>query len=131
VYCRWIKQLAYDLGIYISETEATLVMGNLDFDGNGEISFEEFLHWWRTERKFEKLASIETPEMQQSIQYFQYFDADRNGVVSKEEFESLHADLIKNNLISASTWEEAWAEVTEAGGVNFNTFLQWLGLASV
>jgi len=129
--CNELKQLTYDLGIYLSDVEAQLVLGNLDCDGSGEVSFEEFFQWWRTERKFEKLASIETPEMQQAIQYFQYFDADRNGVVSRDEFEGLHADLVRNNVIGASTVEEAWKEVSENGLVNFNSFLLWLGLAAV
>lgn len=46
----------------------------VDCDGSGEICVDEFISWWRTEKKFDKLASVETPEMQQAVQYFQYFD---------------------------------------------------------
>ena len=82
-----LKQLAYDLGIYLDDEEVTIVLGNISmFCGYyfviyvgkkeaGRISFDEFYTWWQTEKKFEKLASIQQGEMKESVEYFQQFDS--------------------------------------------------------
>lgn len=81
-----MKQLVYDLGIYLTDEEIILVMSNIgtradDTGPNyvvgkeaGKITFEELVDWWKTEKKFEKLASIQYGKMKETVEYFQQFD---------------------------------------------------------
>jgi len=128
-----LKNLCYDLGVYLYEEQAVVVLGNLDLDGSGTVTYDEFLRWWRTEHKFDKLASLADDEMQKAISYFQYFDVDRNGVVSRSEWEALHADLITNGMLDAASGpESAWSELVDevTNNIRFNDFLTWMGLAN-
>jgi hypothetical protein len=56
--------------------------------------------FWRNDKRFENLHKnpAELQRLQAAVAYFQYFDQDKSGQLDKQEFASLHADLVKNNM---------------------------------
>lgn len=46
-----LKMVAKELGEEIPEDELQIIMGKLDINGDGKISFEEFKFWWMEGRK--------------------------------------------------------------------------------
>lgn len=46
-----LKMVAKELGEEIPEDELQTIMGKLDINGDGKISFEEFKFWWMEGRK--------------------------------------------------------------------------------
>merc|ERR1740117_428788 len=84
--------LCYDRGYYMDETELQLAVKIVDKDGSGEISFDEFQKWWKSNDRFGSLKMDEKQQerLTQCITFFQYYDGDKSGDLSKEEFEKLY-----------------------------------------
>jgi Ca2+-binding EF-hand superfamily protein len=130
VLSRWeFAEMVTELGYKLSPAELDLAVKTLDTDGGG-ISYKEFQAWWRTDKRFEKLqlSDAELSRLQQAQGYFNYFDKDRSGTISKEEFRSLHADLIKHRYPLPPTPEAALAKLDGdgSGQVSFNEFIDYL-----
>lgn len=71
--------LCYDRGYPMTAEEVAAAMAKLDTDGNGTLSYDEFLNWWRTDSRF---AMLQLSEAQQKVvanivEIFKRFDADR------------------------------------------------------
>jgi Ca2+-binding EF-hand superfamily protein len=43
------KQFCYDLGHSLTEEQCALALLTLDRNKDGQIAYDEFLAWWRTE----------------------------------------------------------------------------------
>ena len=56
-------------------------------------------------------------------QYFDYFDTDKSGSVSEEEFVQLHQNLVENGMLTAAQ-SDSFADMdkTGEGGVDFNEY---------
>ncbi|KAL6050478.1 Calmodulin [Balamuthia mandrillaris] len=125
-----LKEMAYDLGYFLTDEEAEIAFKLIDEDGNGGITYEEFLHFWRQDERFKKFqrSKEELELLQHNTRYFRYFDKDNNGVLDKEEFRGLHADLVKNNM-TKHNFEELWETLDrdQSGFVSFNEYIAWLG----
>eukprot|EP01130_Rhizamoeba_saxonica_P001430 TRINITY_DN11290_c0_g1_i1.p1 TRINITY_DN11290_c0_g1~~TRINITY_DN11290_c0_g1_i1.p1 ORF type:complete len:211 (-),score=44.23 TRINITY_DN11290_c0_g1_i1:36-647(-) len=124
-----LRVAAYDMGYFLDDDELNIGWSILDRNGDGIVTFPEFLTWWRKEKKFEKLASLEDDRMKEAVQYFTYFDTDRSGAIGKDEFAALYVDLRRNGYVrDADDVEEAWAEVSnDTENVLFNDFIVWIG----
>jgi len=121
--------VCYDLGYYLTPEESDVALKLLDKDGRGSIDFKEFLQFWRDSDKFKKLDESQTERVQQAIAYFRFFDKKNCGSVSHDEYASLHADLIKNNLLPASVTVAHGLETMDEnrdGKVEFNEFMDYL-----
>lgn len=101
----------------------------IDVNGDGKITYDEFLKWWRSEDKFGKLQLDDGQLLlfQRAATYFRYFDKDQNGVVDRQEFKDLHADLVKHNLTDKS-YEACLADldINNDGVIQFNEYIDWL-----
>jgi Ca2+-binding EF-hand superfamily protein len=88
--------------------------------------------WWREDKRFQKLQlnEAELARMQQAQQYFNHFDKDRSGTISKKEFAALHADLVKHKYRIPENVDQALAQLDSdnSGVVSFNEFIAWLGM---
>eukprot|EP01108_Squamamoeba_japonica_P008941 TRINITY_DN812_c0_g1_i3.p1 TRINITY_DN812_c0_g1~~TRINITY_DN812_c0_g1_i3.p1 ORF type:complete len:103 (-),score=57.23 TRINITY_DN812_c0_g1_i3:336-644(-) len=51
---------------------------------------------------------------ERAMTYFAHFDKNGDGVVDRKEFESLHRDLVKNDITKLG-YEEAWTEIDADG----------------
>jgi len=123
------KSLCYDLGYYMSNDEIKIALEILDKDGSGTIDQDEFITFWRDNNKFKKIESAQGERVQQGITYFRYFDKDHSGRIGAEEYAQLHADLIKNNLISPNLTAEQGLKLLDKSGdkqVSFNEFINYL-----
>jgi len=121
--------LCYSLGHYLKPEEAEQAFLMIDNDGSGGITYDEFLKWWRTDNRFEKLQRSDEEQalLHQCASYFQYFDKDRSGTLQTDEFRDTHADLVKNGF-TAKSFEETLRELDSNGDgtITYNEFIHWL-----
>jgi len=124
-----LKELCYDLGYYLNADEIHTTLQILDKDGGGNIDFGEFLQFWRDNSKFQKLESAKGERIKQAITYFRYFDTDKSGSLTADEYVQLHGDLIKNKLIPGNiTADEGLKQLDRTGDkkVSFNEFIAYM-----
>merc|ERR1712093_682044 len=121
--------MCYDLGYFLSEAETDIAFRTIDLSGNGDITYDEFYQFWRNDKRFENLHKnpAELQRLQAAVAYFQYFDQDKSGQLDKQEFASLHADLVKNNMTThdlESCFEEL--DTDGSGTISFNEYVEWI-----
>ena len=96
-----------------------------------KIGYDEFKAWWsagearwrQTEHTEEEMAKLA-----QATAYFDYFDKDKSGHISAEEFQLLHADLLKNGMLQETDARSSFEAMdkTGEGGIDFNEYVDWL-----
>eukprot|EP01137_Pigoraptor_chileana_P010757 Opistho-2@60759 len=125
-----LKQLCYDKGHFLTDSELSLAISTIDVSGNGTISYDEFQKWWQDSNRFAKLKLSEADEaqLQSAAAYFKYFDKDHSGSIdSKSEFPALYADLVKNGFaLPALDKCIAALDGNGDGSVSFNEYVDWL-----
>eukprot|EP01104_Vermistella_antarctica_P005898 TRINITY_DN16644_c0_g1_i1.p1 TRINITY_DN16644_c0_g1~~TRINITY_DN16644_c0_g1_i1.p1 ORF type:complete len:184 (-),score=50.01 TRINITY_DN16644_c0_g1_i1:48-545(-) len=123
------QAMCYDLGYHLTDEEVTLAVVTLDKDGSGVVEYNEFIDFWRTDKRFQKLhlSEEELSTLRQCSAYFKYFDKDHSGTLDLEEFKSCHADLLKNNMTTKDL-ESAIADLDQDGNgsISFNEYVEWL-----
>uniref|UniRef100_A0A6B2LN05 EF-hand domain-containing protein n=1 Tax=Arcella intermedia TaxID=1963864 RepID=A0A6B2LN05_9EUKA len=123
------RDMVYELGYFLNENELNVALVRIDTSGDGLISYPEFLKWWKLEQRFAKLSlsEEESAKLTQSTNYYRYFDKDKSGVLDRDEFTALHADLKRNNLIQR-TLEQAIEDldINHDGRISFNEYVDWL-----
>src|SRR3989338_5654313 len=104
------REMVYEMGYYLSDRELKMAMLMLDTDGDGQVSYTEFLKWWRTDDRFKKLQLSDEQYniLQYCSAYFQWFDKDVDGLLNKIEFRDCHADLVRNR-VTDTTFEKCFA----------------------
>ncbi|KAI9202551.1 uncharacterized protein BJ171DRAFT_600816 [Polychytrium aggregatum] len=123
------RKLCYDLGYYLSDLELEMDLKLLDANGDGEISYSEFIKWWKNDKRFEMLQMPpqEFVTVQQSSSYFQKFDKDNSGSIDAREFKELYNDLAKHNLTTKSvTATLREIDSSKDGKISFNEYIAWL-----
>ena len=96
-----------DLGIQMSAAQRAEVMSQLDVDGSGTISFEEYLRWF-------DLHDIQSE--------FNKYDDDESGSINKKEFAKLVATLGVNLTRKESTYIFKKLDVDGSGVITFDEF---------
>ncbi|MDP2439329.1 MAG: EF-hand domain-containing protein [archaeon] len=123
------REMVYEMGYYLSERELKMALLMLDTDGDGKVSYPEFLVWWRNDNRFKKLQLNDDQYnlMQHCAAYFQWFDKDSSGTLSKAEFRDCHADLVRNRVTDAA-FEACFATLDRDGdgNISFNEYVDWL-----
>jgi len=105
-----LGQMLQDMGMYATEDRKSEVLAELDPNGDGEISFTEFLEWW---------SVFDIRET------FTRYDADASGTVSYEELANLVKDLGVN--LGPGQLQEAIdiLDTDRSGQLEFDEFLPW------
>ena len=84
------------MGYHLKDEELELDMKLLDLNGDGQIGYNEFVQWWKTENRFAQLQW--SPDRLKLIdaltEKFRQFDKDGSGKIDKKEFSALHRDLL-------------------------------------
>ncbi|KAJ3016498.1 hypothetical protein HKX48_004004, partial [Thoreauomyces humboldtii] len=123
------RNLCYDMGYFLSDKELAMAIRMLDMDGNGEISYGEFIKWWQKENRFSalQLSPNELANLTEISHEFQRFDKDHSGCIDVREFRMLYADLVKRRLTTktlAGLLEEL--DNNRDGKVSFNEYVAWV-----
>lgn len=117
-----------------SRVDVLMPCSCLCFGRSHSIGYTEFLEWWSTgERRWQQMEHTEEEmqKLQQAVAYFDYFDKDKSGSISEEEFVQLHANLVENGLIVPSLDKtdstariDSYREMdkTGEGGIDFNEY---------
>lgn len=112
----------------MSEEELNFAVQRLA-DSDGEISFDAFTEFWSSDDKFKSLHldGDQLEHVHRASTYFQYFDEDGNGTLSKDEFYKLYEDLSNYGLLLPSV-EDCFDELDadKSGSITFNEYIQWL-----
>ncbi len=109
--------------------ELGVAVATLDVDGTGEITYDEFSKFWRSDARFEKLQLDEGKQaiIQQLTSLFQYFDEDYSGELSAEEFRQLHENLLGQGYALADVDATlAVVDKTGDGSIAFNEYMAWM-----
>ncbi|CAM9755137.1 unnamed protein product, partial [Ectocarpus fasciculatus] len=123
-----LQVMAYHFGIWLSGDALKVALMTMDHDGNGEISYEEFLHWFK-DSSFSSLKldddALERRNLAASI--FQRYDSDKSGSIDQEEFVHMHAEMVREGLTTVHV-EDVMAEIDVDGDglIQFNEFGTWL-----
>lgn len=111
-----IAELLRELGLPDSEESVGKVMSEVDTDGDGSVSFEEFTVWYLAS---EERINAEVREV------FEHFDANSNGSIEASELRKvlngLNHDMEDNDL------EEAIQRLDDNhnGEISFQQFFDW------
>ncbi|KAI8907845.1 hypothetical protein EDD86DRAFT_208267 [Gorgonomyces haynaldii] len=127
-----LRGLVYSMGFYLSDAEAAIAVEKLDPDGDGEIQYHNFLKWWQSDNRFDKLRATQKQGelIQSATEYFQYYDIEENGYVDDAQFRKMFDDMMHYNLYFAqdTTYEQAKQQIMSKNAVHvtFNDYIAWL-----
>ena len=115
-------------------------------DAEGEISYENFKHWWLQSRAenepaeisfaafeiwyWRRISAEQAQQETRIVELFKRIDADGSGVLDKQEVAALAAELgtkLKGAFKSSADLEEAFAEMDPDGdeAVTLDAFRSW------
>ncbi|XP_002169369.2 uncharacterized protein LOC100201524 [Hydra vulgaris] len=97
----------------------------LDKDGNGQVSFDEFVIWLKSGENFSNVSSKSRfHKLKQAVDMFNEFDVDRSQSLDRAEFKRLFKSLNGNPL----KLDAALSELDKDGNnlISFQEFLRWL-----
>ena len=128
---REVKQVLLDLGHSREQvTRAFLdeAMAEMDDDGSGEVSFEEFREWWNkqlTQQVLEHHGTDRDPHEEYLTNYWSKADADGSGILDRDELQGLMARL--GRLLQEEELDVAFAIMDEdgSGGIEYDEFSNW------
>jgi len=130
----WIDEseffdMALELGYYFDQRELKEAWQLVDLNGNNKITFDEFVAFWKSENRFQalKLDENKRTKVNQLQEYFNFFDHDKDGKISPEEFRGLHENMLHTGYTSVTNFEESMAELDldHDGFIHFNEFLRY------
>jgi Ca2+-binding EF-hand superfamily protein len=115
-------------------------------DAEGEVSYENFKHWWLKSRAeneppeisfaafeiwyWRRISAEQAQQETRIVELFERIDADGSGVLDKQEVAALAAELgtkLKGAFKSSTDLEEAFAEMDPDGdeAVTLDEFRSW------
>lgn len=121
--------LCYDMGCFLSETEAKIALKMLDDDGNSELSYSEFKEFWKRDDRFKalQLGEKEMANILTISEHFQSYDSNKNGVLDSKEFATFYQDLIARKRTTIPLEEcLKQMDVNNNGTISFNEYINWV-----
>mmetsp|Transcript_19764 Transcript_19764/g.27173 ORF Transcript_19764/g.27173 Transcript_19764/m.27173 type:complete len:166 (+) Transcript_19764:199-696(+) len=117
-----------DHGLHLNAGELEIAMLTLDYDGNGRISYEEFLSW-KKKSSFQdlRLDDVAIQRRKTFLDLFRKYDLDSNGSISADEFVGLYEDLKEAEVVShdrTSTYEDM--DSNSDGVIEYSELVFWL-----
>lgn len=119
-----LSLLKDDLGMKDDQAQACYML--VDKDGGGDVSFDEFIGWLRSEERFKNIDdSSRFHYIKKAIAEFKKYDKDGNGTIDKGEFKSL---MISLGHKDESQYDNAMKSLDTSGDgkISFSEFLAWL-----
>ena len=124
-----LQKMCLEFGVWLSGPALTVAMRTIDHNGDGQISYAEFLDWYKKTPGFSSLAldDVTLKRRQSLANVFQQFDTDNSGALSREEFVGLHQQL-RNIGITDKPVETVIADIDSDmdGLIQFNELVAWL-----
>jgi Ca2+-binding EF-hand superfamily protein len=124
-----LQAMALQFGVWLSGDALEVAMRTIDSNGDGHITYNEFLNWYRNTPGFNSLAldDVTLKRRQALASVFTNYDLDKNGILDRNEFASLHAELVRLGVTKKSL-ENAIEDIdTNSDGViQFNELANWL-----
>ncbi|TPX33581.1 hypothetical protein SmJEL517_g03565 [Synchytrium microbalum] len=122
------RTLVYEFGYFLSDQELEMAVRILDVNGDGNISYEEFIQWWSKDQRFEtlRLSPEDFENLNRAVKNFQKYDKNLSGVIDVKEFPALYKELSAHGLTTkglAATLEDF--DSNRDGKVSFNEFIQY------
>jgi Ca2+-binding EF-hand superfamily protein len=93
----------YSLGKYQKIEEMPFYLTKIDQNNDKQITYSEFLEWWRNmDKRFDILTMTEQEQqkLQYAIKHFQYFDIDKSGELDAGEGEIFKDHLKKYGYVN-------------------------------
>ncbi|CAF1506064.1 unnamed protein product [Rotaria sordida] len=116
------------MGYFLSDDQLEWAFTLIDKDGSGEISYEEFVSWWKNQSRFHhlQLSDEQLYRLHTIIALFRSYDKNNRGELDKDQFRKLYNDLIKSNILEPSKsakFDEI--DLNHDGRLNFNELIAW------
>ena len=123
--------MVYSMGRLMDEQEREAAFTFIVLNGDGRITYGEFLAWWKHEDRWGLLTLTEEQlaALHQVAEVFRYYDTDRNGCLGRDEFSHCFNYLKESGYtIGARSQEDVMTEVDTGhdGNINYNEFISWM-----
>merc|ERR1711865_95172 len=120
--------MCYDLGVTLSEEEAEACVHLMDRDGDGKVVFDEVKEWWASSSNIFRFSDEKFVIAQFAIGLFRFYDIDRKGYITRDEYEAGVAVLKEAGHEQYAAWVDRTFEeydvVDVDGWVTMNEFMK-------
>eukprot|EP00946_MAST-07B_sp_MAST-7B-sp1_P002416 g2416.t1 len=121
--------LCYGLGHHLDDESFEAAWCEVETDGSGELTYEEFMQWWQSDDRWEhlQLTELQLSNMAQVHEYFRWFDVEGDGELNYEEFVQV-VDYMRESGFEVEDANDILDEIdtTHDGKVNYNEFVVWM-----
>jgi len=123
------RDMVYDYGYCLNDEELETALKVLDENGDGQIDYNEFLNWWNTENRFDKLKLDDHMQavVAKASEVFRKFDSNGNGVIDAGEFDDFFKEMKDNGLTSKEKdVVQADLDKNNDGSISFNEYIAYI-----
>eukprot|EP00761_Pharyngomonas_kirbyi_P002792 gb/GECH01002796.1/.p1 GENE.gb/GECH01002796.1/~~gb/GECH01002796.1/.p1 ORF type:complete len:171 (+),score=45.96 gb/GECH01002796.1/:1-513(+) len=120
------RSLCEDVGYPLDDEALEYAFRLVDTNGNREVSFDEFLDFWRHNDKFKRLEASQLEEMSEAAKLFRRYDLDSDRVISFDEFKVLCQDLGYNLNADQISHYFSHMDKDNNNSISFSEFVEWL-----
>ena len=108
--------LCYGLGHYLDDEAFEAAWCEVEADGTGELTYEEFMEWWKSDDRWEhlQLTELQLANMAQVHEYFRWFDMEGDGELTHEEFVQV-VDYMRESGFEVENADDIWARRKSSG----------------
>lgn len=131
------------MGHPLSPPQLQAAFASIDSSGDGRISYDEFRRWWANAERFaafemsdqqptDAAAEQQAQWLQQVTDHFKYFDQDRSGSISRQEFTTLYKHLVQSgyHLPQSEVAARAQLDANGDGSISLAEYVAWMRTAS-
>lgn len=123
--------MLYALGRHMDEMEQEAAFSFIELNGDGRITFGEFLRWWQADDRWGLLALSESQlaALWQVGEYYQYYDEDKSGVLSYDQFLNVfHYMKESGYAVGEMAADQIFKQIdtTKDSSINYNEFIRWM-----
>eukprot|EP00658_Telonema_sp_P-2_P025840 TRINITY_DN20414_c0_g1_i1.p2 TRINITY_DN20414_c0_g1~~TRINITY_DN20414_c0_g1_i1.p2 ORF type:complete len:189 (-),score=64.30 TRINITY_DN20414_c0_g1_i1:202-768(-) len=119
--------MCYDLGTEMGDEEAQAAVALMDRDGDGKVVFEEVFEWWKSASNIFRMSDKKFAIAQFAIGLFRYYDTERQGYITKPQYEEGVAVLRETDHPEYAPWVDRAFEEFDCkdvdGWVTMNEFM--------
>eukprot|EP00656_Telonema_subtile_P022625 TRINITY_DN2382_c0_g1_i4.p1 TRINITY_DN2382_c0_g1~~TRINITY_DN2382_c0_g1_i4.p1 ORF type:complete len:225 (+),score=66.67 TRINITY_DN2382_c0_g1_i4:88-762(+) len=121
------SNMCYDLGVTMSDEECQAAVSLMDRDGDGNVVFAEAFEWWCSSSNIFRMDEKKFAIAQFAIGLFRYYDLDRKGYITKDQYAEGVAVLKESDHPEYAPWVEYTFEEFDCkdvdGWVTMNEFM--------